>query len=73
MARSGWTTYGGSSRKWHYTEDADSDGRSLCGRWARNPFAGNVELPVVEGNDDASENCAECKRKKAKLNEGAVQ
>jgi hypothetical protein len=47
--RAGWTTYGDSARKFHYTEDADGDGRSLCGKWARNPFA-RVALPVTPDN-----------------------
>lgn len=63
--REGWTDYGGSSRKWHYVTDADGDGRSLCGKWARSPFAAGV-LHVADGKDESPDNCAECKRRKAK-------
>ena len=51
-------------RKWHYF-DAErhprGKGFSLCGK---------VMLyfgPLEEGNDDSSDNCAECIRRKAKL------
>lgn len=44
--------------KFHYY---DEDGRSLCGKWARVGISPSVE----EGMDDHSDNCAECKRKKA--------
>lgn len=46
--------------KFHYY---DEDGRSLCHKWAR--LGGQPE--VEEGMDDHSDNCAECKRRKAKL------
>lgn len=45
--------------KWHYFGE---DGRSLCGKWGR--FAGQPQ--VEEGRDDHADNCAECKRRRAK-------
>lgn len=62
--RSGWTDYGGSSRKFHWTDDADGDGRSLCGKWARNPFAGNAQLRVEPDTGPSPDDCAACRRKK---------
>jgi hypothetical protein len=45
--------------KFHYVGE---DGRTLCGKWA---YMGLGE--VEEGQDDHKDNCAECKRRKAKL------
>lgn len=45
--------------KWHYFKE---DGRSLCGR-AMIFNNKNAE----QGNDDSSDNCAACKRKKKQL------
>jgi len=47
-----------SSKKWHYFVQGDS--RSLCGKWA---YLG----PREEGNDGSPDNCAECKKRKAKM------
>jgi hypothetical protein len=46
------------SRKWHYFTP---DGMALCGR------VGFFFGPREQGNDSHSDNCAECKRRKAKL------
>jgi hypothetical protein len=46
--------------KFHFYAE---DGRSLCGKWAR--FTGQPE--VETGMDDHSDNCAKCKRRKAKV------
>lgn len=46
------------SKKWHYFVDH----RALCGRWMR---FGDDDLE--QGNDDSVDNCAECKRRLAKL------
>ena len=58
MADTGWTNFGGQSRKWHYIGE---DGRSLCGKWAawtRGPFE--------QGMDESPDNCAACRRRLAK-------
>lgn len=46
------------SKKWHYFKDH----RSLCGKWMR--FSDN---DLEQGNDNSVDNCAECKRRLAKL------
>lgn len=45
------------AKKWHYF---DKSMYSLCGNWL---FAGSTE----QGMDDHIDNCAVCRRKKAKL------
>jgi len=49
-----------SRSKFHYV---GKDGTSLCGRWARFSGSGTVD----EGMDDHKDNCAACRKKKAKL------
>ncbi len=46
------------SRKWHYF---DNDSFSLCGR------IGFYYGDTYQVNDTSPDNCAECKRRKAKL------
>lgn len=48
----------GASKKWHYF---DNDEISICRKW----WALLVDLDNT--NDDSPDNCAECKRRKAKL------
>ena len=56
MLKEGWGHPGHyQSRKWHYFREA----RSLCGKWM---FTGVLE----QGSDDSPDNCASCKRKRAK-------
>jgi len=43
------------SRKWHYFVGKTS----LCGKWWA-PWIGD---DLEQGNDDSSDNCAECKRR----------
>lgn len=63
MADTGWGNPNPfrSTSKFHYYGE---DGRSLCGKWGR--IAG--QPTVEEGMDDHRHNCADCKRRKAKLN-----
>jgi hypothetical protein len=56
QAREGWGCPP-ASRKFHYFRE----GMSLCGKWG---FA--FHLPLEQGQDDHSENCADCKRRRAK-------
>jgi hypothetical protein len=53
----------GFGRKWHYFDERNPDGLSfsLCGN------VGFYYGPLEEGNDNSPDNCAECKRRKAKL------
>lgn len=44
------------SKKAHYFYDLTA----LCGKW------GFYRGPLEKGNDDSSDNCSECKRRKAK-------
>ena len=46
------------ARSWHYIT---SDGRSLCGKIG---FA--FTLPLEQGNDDSTQNCAVCRKRLAK-------
>lgn len=54
-----------SSSRFHYFGE---DSRSLCGKWAH--FGPGTDLdPSMDAH---SENCADCKRRKSKLNAAAV-
>lgn len=55
----GWP---GASKKAHYY---NNDARSLCGKWI---YTGVLE----EGNDNSSDNCAECKKRLQKNNTSAA-
>jgi len=60
--KEGWAFVFGArfhSTKAHYIK---SDCRSLCGRYM---WLGDVE----QGNDDSSDNCAECRRRLKKVRE----
>ena len=59
--RAGWTTYGGSTRKFHYTDDADGAGRSLCGKWRRNTR--KASLLVAPETGPRPDDCVACRRK----------
>ncbi len=57
----GWGKPGSSrNQKWHYF---NNESTSLCRKWGF--FWGYVE----QGNDENSDNCAECKRKLKRLRE----
>ena len=61
MADTGWTNFGGQSRKWHYIGE---DGRSLCGKWAAwKPHR------LEQGDNGSPDNCASCRRRFAKREE----
>ena len=53
----GWTRPG-ASKKWHYFQAGAKT--SLCGKWM---FVGERD----DSDHDSPENCAECKRRRAKL------
>ncbi len=55
----GWTYMANAPRRWHYFRG----GRALCGRWMmlKHPSEG-----YEVDNDDSPDNCAECKRRRAK-------
>jgi hypothetical protein len=57
MIAEGWGLPNG-AKKWHYFT---CKGRSLCGGYGF--YAGDTEL----GNDNSPDNCAECKKRLAKL------
>jgi hypothetical protein len=56
VAKEGWALPG-FSRKWHYFR---KDGPSLCGK------VGFYFGAREQGNDDSKDNCAECRKRKAK-------
>lgn len=53
----GWGHIPSVSRKWHWFKP---DGRSLCGRVLA------LRCSYEDGNDNSPDNCAECRRRKAK-------
>lgn len=58
----GWTTYGNSARKWHFTTDR-GEFKSLCGKWQKSPFAiMDPRLDPDEGSPTSNE-CKECRRR----------
>ncbi len=57
----GWTNFGGQSRKWHFVAE---DGRSLCGNWLL--WKGHE---LAQGNEDSPDNCAGCQRRLKKRGE----
>jgi hypothetical protein len=59
----GWTNYGGSSRKWHYTDDPEGEGRSLCRKWARSPFTAGTPLNLEPDGKPSPDDCVACRRK----------
>lgn len=61
-----WNPNPYSSRKpvFHYIGE---DGRALCGKWLY------LDGTLEEGNDNHSQNCAACKRKKLTRPTGAEQ
>lgn len=58
MSNAGWGK-SPASPKWHYFPEGESF--SLCRR------IGFYFGPTEEGNDDSSDNCAACKRKRLKM------
>lgn len=57
----GWVLCGDPLRgKYHWFNEGEA--RSLCLRWAAFDFQ-----PREQGKDDSPDNCAECKRRLAKL------
>jgi hypothetical protein len=58
----GWTTYGGSARKWHFAIERNNY-RSLCGKWAKSPFA--IMDPRLDPDDGivSPNECVACRRK----------
>ena len=63
-ADEGWSSLGRRSAKakWHYFRD----GRSLCGKRTIPPWWGD-HPSLSRGFDDSPDNCAECKRRRAKM------
>lgn len=61
----GWAKVG-NSRKYHYfiIEEGKTGGTSLCGQWL---LLNTNEEYLDDSKHDHEENCASCKRKRARL------
>ena len=68
IAKTGWAWVLG-AKKWHYFS---VDGRSLCRKYGVNKAYAIIGLhgQLEKGKDSNPDNCAECKRRKKRLDTG---